>query len=119
MNPGKNGSKEEAKAFLEKEFGAKESIKELQLIRRENGRGVVIIEMEKWEEKEKIMKEKSKLYGRNSSTTREVQRRLKERARKEREGGKKVKVEYRKMYIESELYVWNEEGEEIRKRKNF
>lgn len=50
---------------------------------------------------------------------REVQRRLKERARKEREGGKKVKVGYRKMYIESELYVWNKEGEEIRKRKNF
>lgn len=47
LNPGKNGSKEEAKAFLEKEFGAKESIKELQLIRRENGRGVVIVEMEK------------------------------------------------------------------------
>lgn len=50
---------------------------------------------------------------------REVQRRLKERARKEREGRKKVKVGYRKMYIESELYVWNEEGEEIRKRRNF
>lgn len=50
---------------------------------------------------------------------REVQRRLKERARKERERGKKVKVGYRKMYIESELYVWNEEGKEIRKRKNF
>lgn len=80
--------------------------------------------MEKWEEKEKIMKEKSKLYGRNfhhdmTKEEREVQRRLKERARKEREGGKKVKVGYRKMYIESELYVWNEEGEEIRKRKNF
>lgn len=50
---------------------------------------------------------------------REMQRRLKERARKEREGGKKVKVGYRKMYIASELYVWNEEGQEIRKRKNF
>lgn len=50
---------------------------------------------------------------------RELQRRLKERARKEREGGKKVKVGYRKMYIASELYVWNEEGQEIRKRKNF
>lgn len=40
MNPGKNGLKEEAKAFLEKEFGAKESIQEVQLIRRESGRGV-------------------------------------------------------------------------------
>jgi len=126
LNPGKTGLKEEAKAFLEKDFGAKESIKEIQVIGRESGRGVVMVEMEKWEEKEKIMKEKSKLYGRNIfidhdmiKEERKVQRRLRERARKEREEGKKVKVGYRKMYIESELYVWNEEGEEIRKRKNF
>lgn len=86
----------------------------------------VIVEMEKWEEKEKIMKEMKANYMVGifidhdmTKEEREVQRRLKERARKEREGGKKVKVGYRKMYIEGELYVWNEEGKEIRKRKNF
>lgn len=46
-----------------------------------------------------------------------MQRILRERARKEREGGKKVKIGYRKMYIEGEMYVWNEEGE--KKKEKF
>lgn len=126
LNPGKSGLKEEAKALLKKEFGANDSIKDVQVIGKEWEREVIIVEMEKWEEKEKIMKKKSKLYGRNifiehdlTKEEKEVQRRLRERARKEREGGRKVRVGYRKMYIESELYVWDEEEEELRKRKNF
>lgn len=67
MNPGKNGLKEKAKAFLEKEFGAKESIKEVQLIRRESGRGVESNSRngEVGGKRKDKMKEKSKLYGRN------------------------------------------------------
>lgn len=67
------------------------------------GREVVIIELEDWEIKEMIMKEKKKLRDKYRNLTkknkiyidhdltreeREVQRRIRERANKERENGK-------------------------------
>ncbi|XP_024876780.1 uncharacterized protein PF11_0207-like [Temnothorax curvispinosus] len=126
LRKGKSSLKEEAKEFLGKEFGIiKENVKGVQVVGRE-GKEIIIVEMEDGEGKETIMKRKSKLFGGNifidhdlTKEEREVQRLLRERARKERVEGKKVKVGYRKMYIENEMYVWNEEAEEIRKRENF
>lgn len=53
----KEEAKEVGKEFLEKEFGAGGKIKTEGKEKRE----VIIVEMEDWQAKEKIMKEKSKL----------------------------------------------------------
>jgi len=48
-----------------------------------------------------------------------VQRKLKEIARGERADGRRARVEYRRIEIEDQIYVWNEEEERMVKRKNF
>lgn len=78
------------------------------------GREVVIIELEDWETKEMIMKEKKKLKDKymnkiyidhdQTREEREVQRRIRERAKKEREG-KMIKIGYKKINIEGKQYV--------------
>jgi len=84
------------------------------------------MEIDQWETKEKIIKEKKKLGNRkifiDSDLTveeRQIQRKLKERARKERMEGKTVKVGYKKMEIQGKSFVWDEERQEIVERKNF
>lgn len=121
----KKETKEVGKQFLEKEFGAGGKIKYIKTEGKEK-RDVIIVEMEDWQAKEKIMKEKSKLRGRNifidhdmTKEEREVQRKLRERAGREREEGKKVKVGYRKIIVEGKIYIWNEEEEELREKENF
>lgn len=93
------------------------------------GREVVIIELEDWETKEKIMKEKKKLREKYMNKIyidhdltreeREVQRRIRERAKKEREEGKRIKIGYKKINIEGKLYVWSEEMGDLKEKKNF
>lgn len=121
----KEEAKKVGKEFLEKEFGAGSKIKYIKTEGKEK-REVIIVEMEDWQTKEKIMKEKSKLRGRNiyidhdmTKEEREVQRKLRERAGREREEGKKVKVGYRKIIVEGKVYIWNEEEEELREKENF
>lgn len=112
--------------FIEKEFEAGDKVKHIRTVGKES-REVIIVEMEDWQSKERIMKEKSKLRGRNifiehdlTREEREVQRKLREVARREREEGKMVKVGYRKLIVEGKVYkVWNEEKEEIREKENF
>ncbi|XP_024884072.1 uncharacterized protein LOC112462473, partial [Temnothorax curvispinosus] len=84
--------------FLNKEFDVREKVKNVQVVGRE-GKEVIIVELINWEVKEKIMKEKKKLVGRRVyidhdmlQEERDVRRKLRERARSEREKGKSVKV---------------------------
>lgn len=121
----KEEAKKVGKEFLEKEFGAGGKIKYIKTEGKEK-REVIIVEMENWQTKEKIMKEKSKLRGRNifidhdkTKEEREVQRKLRERAGREREEGRKVKVGYRKIIVEGKVYIWNDEEEELREKENF
>ncbi|XP_071579271.1 uncharacterized protein [Temnothorax nylanderi] len=120
--------KDVAREFLEHEFKVKEEVKSVQTVGME-GREVVIIELEDWEIKEKIMKEKKKLKDKSvgriyidhnmTKTEREVQRKIRERARIKKEDGKIVKVGYKKMNIGGKQYVWSEEAGELREKKNF
>lgn len=124
LRKGKEDVKEVGTEFLE-EFGAGGKIKYMKMEGKE-GREVVIVGIEDWQAKEKIMKEKSKLRGRNifvdhdmTKEEREVQRKMRERARRKKEEGKKVKIGYRKITVEGKVYIWNEEEEELREKENF
>lgn len=71
-----------AERFLEEEFGVKEGVKEVRTVGRE-GREIVVIQMESWEKKERIMREKKKLGNRKvyidndlTQEERETQRKL-------------------------------------------
>jgi hypothetical protein len=46
---------------------------------------------------------------------RETQKRLTEVAREERDRGKRVKIEYRKMQINREWFIWDEREEKLKK----
>jgi len=80
---------ENAEKFIEEEFEVKEGVKEMQI--SGEGREVVIIRMDSWERKEKIMRRKKKLGSREIyidndliQEEREVQKKLREIARGER-----------------------------------
>lgn len=124
LRKGKEDVKEVGTEFLE-EFGAGSKIKYIKMEGKE-GKEVAIVGTEDWQAKEKIMKEKSKLRGRNifidhdmTKEEREVQRKMRERARRKREEGKKVKIGYRKITVKEKVYIWNKEEEELREKENF
>ncbi|CAL1680915.1 unnamed protein product [Lasius platythorax] len=101
---------ETTREFLE-EFGVIEGVKRIQAVGKE-GREMIIVEMSSREEKEGIMKVKKKLGSRRvyidhdlTMEEREVQRKLRERAREEKMEGRRVKVGYRKIEIQGKLYV--------------
>lgn len=79
-----------------------------------------LVELEDREEKSKVMRSKSKLKGTeiyiNDDYTpreRKIQLELKEVAKREREKGNAVKVGYKRITINSKMYVW-EEGEGLK-----
>ncbi|XP_024872415.1 golgin subfamily A member 6-like protein 22 [Temnothorax curvispinosus] len=92
--------------FLEREFGARAGVKKMRSPGRVGGE-IIIVEMDCWEAKDNIMKEKKKLGSKkifiNHDLTfedREVQRRRKERAWKKKTEGKWVKIGFRKLEIQ-------------------
>lgn len=94
LNKGNRNIYETMREFLEKRFGVVEGVKRIQAMGKE-GREVIIVEMNSWEEKKGIMKIKKKLGNRKvyidhdlTMEEREVQRKLRERKkRKWREEG--------------------------------
>lgn len=84
---------------------------------------IVIASLDSWVQKREIMSKKRDLKqgiwieDDLTKEEREVQRRLRERAREEREKGKKVKVGYMKLYIEDRIFRWNEKRRELEDRR--
>lgn len=108
----------EAEKFVEDKIGQKIKIKDAIKI----GPSVCKIELEEFEDKVKIMKNKSKLrylrekiYMDSEMTRKEVviQRRLKQFARENREKGKHVKVSYQRAYMDGKVWKWNEREERM------
>jgi len=48
-----------------------------------------------------------------------VQRKLREVARDEKANGRRTRLRYRRIEIESQMYIWNEEENRIIKKRNF
>jgi hypothetical protein len=83
----------------------------------------VLAKIESWEQKKNITLNESKLKERKgemmyidddlTNEERKTQKKLREVARAERDRGKRMKIEYRKIQINGEWFVWNE-----RERRN-
>jgi len=48
-----------------------------------------------------------------------VQKKLREIAKDERADGRRARIEYRRIEIEGQMYIWSEEENRIVKRRNF
>lgn len=121
----KEQMKEKVESFLKEKLQEEVKIKMANKLARE----MILVEMENWEEKEKIMKGKSKLrqveetrkvYIDNDLTKkeREIQRKINLEAKERRKDGVQVKVGYKKIKIGEEEWRWNEE-EGLLEKKDF
>jgi len=118
---GKKNLIESVQKFLEEEFEMKEGVKEMQIAVGEE-REVVIIRMDSWERKEKIMRRKQKLGIRKiyiDNDLSQEKRKLREIARDERADGRRARIGYKRIEIEGQMYIWSEEENSIVKRRNF
>jgi len=71
-------------------------------------------------EKEKKLGNR-KIYIDNDLTQeeREMQRKLREVARGEKANGRRIRVRYRRIEIEGQMYIWNEEENIIVNKRTF
>jgi cell division protein FtsX len=111
----KQQSREEVEKFIKENIG-EAKVKDCYNINKEQ----ILVQMEEWSGKEKVMKQKGKLRGNratekifidNDLTTkeREIQKKIRAIAREERRQGKDLKVGYMKITIEGVQMRWNEE----------
>lgn len=99
-----------------------ERVKKASFIGKEENRGIVV-ELENFEEKRKLMRGKNKLKGGNiyldddlTRNEREMQRNIREWAKRMRAGGKRVNVGYGRGFVDEKEYVWNELTEGMEER---
>lgn len=103
---------------MNEEANVKEVIK---LGKGENN--ILLVKMENFEEKMKIMSKRGNLKGKNvyldddmTFKERERQKKIRDWAKRERERGHRVNVGYGKGYLDGIEYVWNEENERMQKK---
>lgn len=99
-----------------------EEVKKASFIGRNENKGIVV-ELEHFEEKKKLMRGKTKLKGGNiyldddlTRNEREMQRKIREWAKRMRVGGKRVNVGYGRGFVDEKEYVWNEETGSMEER---
>lgn len=79
-----------------------------------------ILEMDRWEDKLTILKEKAKLKGKNiyidselTHKEREIQKKIRDIAREEKRKGIKVRVRYQRLELNDKVFVWNRRGHSL------
>jgi len=104
--------------------GEKIRVKEVRVIGKEEK--MILVELENFEEKRKIMKNKYKLRGKKiyvdedmTRKERGIQKRVREWAYQEKKKGRMVKVGYAKAYIGEIKYVWNYERDRMEIERDF
>lgn len=122
----KKEAKETIEQFFRNELGSKANIMAVKTKGMGEEVSTAIVEMKDWEAKQEVMKKKwrlgkQKIYIDHDLTEEEryVQRKLRERAREERNENKEAKVGYRKIRIQGKWYGWDENKGEIQERKGF
>lgn len=107
-------------AFLKNKLQLNVEINEAREINTGNNRKLIIVKMESWEEKIKIMKEKSKLKGTNqyieddlTPEERKIQATLRNMAKNEKEKGNLVKVGHQAITIEGKRWIWDQKKNKL------
>jgi hypothetical protein len=106
--------KDDIETFIIKENIEEGKVKDCYNINKDQ----VLVEMEEWSRKEKVMEKKGKLRKKEETEKifidndftkqeREIQKKLRTIAKEEKKEGKEVKVRYRKITIEGVQWRWN------------
>ena len=109
-----NKPKEAIGELLEKELHIHCPIKAVSIIKAKEKAPIIIAELENYTDKERIMKNKNKLKGKeiyidNDSTKEErnVQAIIRKKAKEEECQGKKVKIFYNRLLVNGKNFKWN------------
>lgn len=113
--------------FIKEKLKVEIKVKKTSAIQLRGDKTIVAAEVESWEQKRDIMKNKKVLergiFIEDDLTRREreIQQRLREIARGERENGNRnVKVGYKKITIGEKVMIWNEiEGKLTEKKRRI
>ena len=110
--------KEDTERFLRAELGFEGEVSAARKVGK--NRNVIVAKIDTFKNKQEIMKNKTKLTNKpifiNNDMTikeRDIQRILRNRAREEREEGKKVRVGYKTIRIADKQFRWDEESQQI------
>lgn len=110
--------------FLEEKLKIKNRPEAVQTFKNQD-REISVVKMKSWEEKEEIMKNKSKLKGTQfyidhdlTKTESEIQKKLRNMAQQEKIKGKTVSVGYQKIYINGVCWIWDLDKQELRKKES-
>lgn len=94
-------------------------------IKQKTDQQMVVVKCESFEQKRQIMRNKNKLKGTEcyleddlTKEDRKIQTILRHKVKEERSKGKNVKMGYRKIVINNEIWDWNEEENNIVKRQS-
>lgn len=116
---------EEVETFMESSLKTKVKLTSIREIKRNTGLPIIIAKCESFEQKLQIMKAKNRLKGTQffidddlTSEERKVQSILRNMARDERGKGNSVKVGYRKLIINTEIWDWKEEESKVVRRQS-
>lgn len=106
--------------FLKRELKQTSKIKEAYKIGKTEGKQAIVAEVESWEQKMEIMKNKNILKGKNyyidnylTVDERKIQNTIKIKAKEEKEMGRQVKVMYRGLIIDGKSYVWDDSKQRL------
>lgn len=107
---------------INKLLGRNTEIAAAHVAKPRNGEPFMIIKLEKWEDKREMMRNKGKLKGTgvyiDDDLTEEesrIQKKLRDVAREERQRGKQVRVLYKKLIIDGEVWYWNSKMNQLNK----
>lgn len=110
--------------FIENNLQIKVKLLSVREIKRIAGQRIIIAKCETWEQKMQIMRTKNKLKGSQcyieddlTTEERKIQAILRNKAREARAKGKNVKMGYKKIVINGEVWDWREEENNVAKRQ--
>lgn len=120
----KDNVEESVKAFVSEKLDEEVEVKRAWKVERRSGGNIVVAELGNWQQKRKVMVKKKSLVREIwveddlTRKEREIQQRLRERARAEKEkGDQTVRVGYHKIFLRGKWRSWREveHGEEVRR----
>lgn len=104
--------------FIKENLNMEVGVNKAYRMKIKENKEMVIANLESWEQEREVMSRKDIGQGiwiENDLTKkeREIKRRLRERAREEREKGNKAKMGYMKLDIREQVYRWNEKRKRL------
>ncbi|XP_070169555.1 uncharacterized protein [Polyergus mexicanus] len=123
INIEKTNIEKRIEEFVKEKLGVEIKVEKAYEIKEREGKKGIVVTVEEWEMKRNIMVRRKNLdrgiYIDDDLTRREreIQGRLRRRAREEKEKGKEVKIGYKKISVNGKWFKWNEKEDCLNEEK--